>query len=637
MSHARKWSALLAMTAVIAAGCGSDSSSSESEGPNPGLGFSGVYTVQVTPVTENGKPSTETPPAAYEWVVQSTCDGGDGACVAVATAADADPKSNLKQSRTEFVYNDEQWVRAEPSAVFECKSNSSGEILAPPSGVHRTVLAPVGRPTDAPTQRLVGTIDNTVSGSCGGVALLRITVERKGDLPAGTAPLGDVEIPETQTPPEDVLQFNGIYSYNASYVSGPGSPTAQFDAQLIATPQCSRTSEACVIAAPMSGVGSDPVFTYSDGKFVRSFETAPRVCPSNPAIQVTSRVDAVLTPEDDADPASVLRGTITGTFSGECGAKVVENLVVTRLADSSDSEDSTASDGVALDGRYDSVWLTSEGRPTATGPAGVWNIDSSCVAENDTCVSAVMITVEGRQDSIPLVLDFVDGVWRGVTEGPAAECKNEATGEVLGESSPMIEVIVQPNSTSNSDEFLVEQRVYGTPPCTYTYLSQQLLRRTGDTDSPVPLPTGDALAAPVVNPLAMSLTGEYYIESIGARVEGISNAADAAKNATFVPLCTRNGSRCVAIQSDPENRVSTMFVLIGDQWIADYTGTPRSCDSKDPNSPRRTSANVHNEFTRTDTGDGPAQSLAGLNITTYGGDCPNTAQWTLQLTRLGDR
>lgn len=328
-----RW-ALVALTMLVGAACGtgSDSSSGDSDGAaNPGRGFDGVYSVALVPLNNDGSVNTTAPPIpAYDWVVQSVCDDPDGRCIAIAQATEPDPQTNLRRDRVELVYDDGQWTRSELRTPQDCKDTTTGAVLDRQPAVHVTTLTAVGLPSDTPIEKLTGTAAQVVTGFCAGTATSRLTITRTGDLPDGTAAPTDASLSDPVIAPgADV--FRGVYSLVATKSRGPGEepPSTR---HLVATPTCTRSADLCLVAAP-TDANPAAVWQYGDGTFTFSFQGMRQPCPGSPAITGIPSVSFELRNTTDAAPATRLTGTQTMTFTGECAAEVVYDLNVTRLAD----------------------------------------------------------------------------------------------------------------------------------------------------------------------------------------------------------------------------------------------------------------------------------------------------------------
>lgn len=284
--------------------------------------------------------------------------------------------------------------------------------------------------------------------------------------------------------------------------------------------------------------------------------------------------------------------------------------------------------GLTFDGRYEVQYLTYDGLPNPPDqPTSTVDARTSCDGDSGPCVTAV------AQGPATALLDFRDGSWHGVTANPPVPCTAAGTGQVLGEAPVISRMEVTPQSAGS--EVLVADTFTASPdPCTASHTATALLRRIGDADPTVVSPPTDVPAR--THAPGMALSGKYYVAATQADKSDQGPDPTFSEIRTFTPLCTRNGERCVAVGTSP-GELPVVYDHLDGQWISDFTNpTAQSC-TNDPASPMRTTARGHTELTRTDGGaDAPAQTLAGLRIWTFDGDCPHTRQFTLQVTRVGD-
>ena len=91
---------LLTVGTLALAGC-ADESDRE---PNPGLGFNGIYSVDIVVTAGDGKPVD--PATAdrqhYEWRVQSVCESSERPCTAIASGTTPDD-ATMNLDRMDYV------------------------------------------------------------------------------------------------------------------------------------------------------------------------------------------------------------------------------------------------------------------------------------------------------------------------------------------------------------------------------------------------------------------------------------------------------------------------------------------------------------------------------------------------------
>lgn len=284
--------------------------------------------------------------------------------------------------------------------------------------------------------------------------------------------------------------------------------------------------------------------------------------------------------------------------------------------------------GLAFDGRYEVQYVSYDGQPYPPNqPTTTLDARTSCDGDSGPCVTTVV------QGPVTTLLDFRDGSWQGVAENPPVPCTATATGEVLGEAPVIARLTVTPQS-AGSDVLVLDTLNASPSPCTASHTATALLRRTGDADPAVSAPSTDVPA--VTTSPGMAMSGEYHFAATPADNPDSGPDPRFSENWTFTPLCTRDGGLCVAVGRQAGG-VVTVHSFSDGQWVDEHKASEAQC-SANPTSTKRTMASGHTELTRTDNGpdDTPAQSLSGLQIWTFDGDCPQTLQFTLQATRIGD-
>ncbi|MBJ7289082.1 hypothetical protein [Williamsia sp.] len=332
------------LSAVVATGalgsCGNTDSGDDTAASSTSSDavFEGTYSVFRTTASVDREPPTggDAEPVTSTWVVQSRCDGGT--CVAVARSTAPNNSSGLDLDRMEFVFADGSWSRVAVPPKRTCVlPGTTAPVDEPWVAIDNTTVTPRSdSATNGAPDTLGGPTTSIQGGSCSRVSTGRITLTRKGDLPAGTPPLGSVSVPDATTTPGD--GFRGSYRQRTTVVSwDPPSliarPTTQ-TTEFTAAPTCTRDGTRCVVV--MVDKPSRPgqtVVDFADGVF-RQTETLPeRQCPGRSERYRPTLTSQTLVEPNSSAPIDTLDNESTLTWSGACAGTVRFRAELTRTGD----------------------------------------------------------------------------------------------------------------------------------------------------------------------------------------------------------------------------------------------------------------------------------------------------------------
>ena len=327
---------LLVVCLVPLAACGGSGDDSE---PNPGLGFSGMYNVEIVQTEANGKPfDGSANKQTFEWQVQSVCESSDSDCAVIASGTSPNPESTLNAERVDLIYHEGKWTRIGPRKTQECHFSGTGELIDEPDAGIATLDLTSTEQADGVVHKLSGSGEVIRAGSCGGTGRSDFTLTRIGDLPADTAE------PENVAPIADVVidppgsAFRGRYSvvYTLTDDNGQPPPSGINPALIQARVEqlCTRTGDLCLAALASDGANEIRGWLYQDGKFAEWYVSAQTACPTDPAAQTVLRVRTELTNASAANPAQLLNGTQTRTaVAGNCESVQTFDVVATRIGE----------------------------------------------------------------------------------------------------------------------------------------------------------------------------------------------------------------------------------------------------------------------------------------------------------------
>ncbi|GGF19124.1 hypothetical protein [Williamsia phyllosphaerae] len=329
------------LAAVVVTGilgsCGSSDPGDGATTPTGSAGavFEGTYSMFRTTASVNREPPSgaDADPVTSTWVVQSRCD--DGTCVAVARP---DTSSGGDVDRMEFVFGNGSWSRVDVPPKRSCvPTGTTAPVDEPWVAMDSTTVMPRSASTaGAAPATLSGTTSSVQGGSCPRVSEGTVTFTRKGDVPAGTAALEKVSVPEAATTAGN--GFRGSYRQRTTVVSwDPPSlisrPTTQ-TTEFTATPTCTRDGSRCVVV--MLDRPSRPgqtIVGYSDGVF-RQTETLPeRQCPGRGDRYRPTLTSQTTVGGDASNPIQTLDNESALAWSGACAGTVRFRAELTRTGD----------------------------------------------------------------------------------------------------------------------------------------------------------------------------------------------------------------------------------------------------------------------------------------------------------------
>ncbi|MCX5045049.1 hypothetical protein OG921_17935 [Aldersonia sp. NBC_00410] len=309
-------------------------------------------------------------------------------------------------------------------------------------------------------------------------------------------------------------------------------------------------------------------------------------------------------------------------------------------ADSDDADSEAAATdapnpGLALNGTYASKWVSTNGKPVAAENPATWTIRTDCDDATGPCISVV--SAKSPNETASMVFDYRDGEWSTVQASTGSSCTDPTTGAPLGENQPYwVRMTIVPDEAAGDGAFTATNTVVIGGVCTNSSEGVQSLRRIGDADPAITLPDADTIAPALAEYPGAALDGKYRLELTDADLPGMQDAAQESADVTFDSFCTRDGVTCKALRTSVEPRKVLLYDYVDGHWVTEMTTRAVSCSGRDPAAAQRGDVVMRSDLTRTDSGSGPVQTLAGVWTQTRSGDCPSTTQWNIAGTRTGD-
>lgn len=262
--------------------------------PPPGAGPNGTFTASFgAPTQPNGQPFQNAAGGNETWVIESSCEDGDGTCVASATKVDGSVTTatalvldqvdgswesvNTKQGKCGNVASTEVWesllLQSQPDGSLE------GEFIV--------------RSTDP----------NCASNR-------PVTFTRTGDPESGVSVVDPATLPARVASPAQALY--GRYNEVDTYKEGGGrSADVSFDIKTF----CLRTGDRCL--SFWYNPDSSKILTFARNQFVLSNKSSDSTCEKGGAAHREITLQYPL-PSPAQDPITLLTGNGHYTVTGAC-------------------------------------------------------------------------------------------------------------------------------------------------------------------------------------------------------------------------------------------------------------------------------------------------------------------------------
>ncbi|MDG4663428.1 hypothetical protein [Mycobacterium sp. 236(2023)] len=318
----KRWALLLGL-ALVLAGC----SSGEEPPPvvKPVAALDGSYIVEYDGTgTTNGAPVLGQSSGKAGWVFQTACD--EDSCVAAGgmIADPENPGAPLKDARVAD-YVDGRWVMIHRSEnVVTCTGPNGEELRADGWSIWDIAIAP--------DMSLRPTITTVGVGDCPSVNVVTPVMTRVADR------LPEFPVPDpTQQPPRTVAAATGFHGSYTSTRTRRGQDAEPEVADRNVRTYCLRTGDRCATTATTPGEpGAEfahlSVFTFGDGKFVRSTIPLPSPC-ADGVPGAATEAQTLNLPAGTENPFPEVRGAVVKNFTAGCaGAEEYDVVYALRPA-----------------------------------------------------------------------------------------------------------------------------------------------------------------------------------------------------------------------------------------------------------------------------------------------------------------
>ncbi|MGW5218066.1 serine/threonine-protein kinase [Nocardia sp. NPDC004085] len=300
---------------------------------------------------------------------------------------------------------------------------------------------------------------------------------------------------------------------------------------------------------------------------------------------------------------------------------------------------------LAFDGKYEVTYTprTLNGKPDNGPPkTRTWSVRSDCPSHGERCVASITSQSKSEPETAPTKFsaDYRDGAWMITRELPSysdPDCENPITKAPQNvEAWQRLEF--RPGALPWTGTYL--SFVGG--PCAFTQQQEMRISRVGEADPKVPVVPPETLPDRADSRPVAVISGAYDVTITYTATLDVPKPPPPSKfRQQYYTLCMRDGERCAATTqtdhgtdtaTDPRAAFAPMFVLENGAWRAGYS-IPYPCfaGSNEPH----TNATFHWELFPSDVGPDPTEFLTGAWTREKGDPCPETADATVEMRRVG--